>query len=154
MDVWLWGQAGITRTEFKLPRSGKQNEGQSSEHLHLVRSTGLSMEFSLQRSHFPGHNPNSSLGPDGIHLRALNQPKDEITPLQAAVCTSPWEPSVSGDGKVGKWLIFTKDSRGDLRNYRWVNMMSLFSKSVEATARNRMSRHMEKYIGKHSIKHL
>lgn len=119
-----------------------------------VRSTGLSMEFSLQRSHFPGHNPNSSLGPDGIHLRALNQPKDEITPLQAAVCTSPWESSVSGNGKVGKWLIFTKDSRGDLRNYGWVNMMSLFSKSVEATARNRMSRHMEKYIGKHSIKHL
>lgn len=44
------------------------------------------MEFSLQRSHFPGHNANSSLGPDGIHLRALNQLKDEITPLQAAVC--------------------------------------------------------------------
>jgi len=37
---------------------------------------------------------------------------------------------VSGAGKVVRWLIFTKDSRGDLRNYRPVNLMSSFSKSV------------------------
>lgn len=47
---------------------------------------------------------NSSLGPDGIHLRALNQPKDEITQPRAVVCNlSLGIASVAGARKVAKF---------------------------------------------------
>lgn len=78
----------------------------------LQHDTLGSAQSSLQRRYSPRHNANSSLGPDGVHLRALNQLKDEITQLRAVV----WNLALGtvpapGAGKVVKWLIFTKHSR-------------------------------------------
>ncbi|CAM4589829.1 unnamed protein product [Lepidochelys kempii] len=92
-------------------------------------------------------NSNKSPGPDGIHPRVLKELKCEIAELLTMVCNLSFKSAtVPNDWKISNVTpIFKKGSRGDPGSYRPVSLMSVSSKLVEKTVKNKIVRHIEEH---------